>query len=113
MGVIDLCSHTFGHTLSLSLCVCGVVQFIWYRLSALLCHTEAICLHSVMNCFGLSVFKMAALVSSPREVFSEAVKAVLEAWPVLQVPSATAVFLPNKSPLYHIGEMFKETGRVE
>ncbi|KAG7332706.1 hypothetical protein KOW79_004540 [Hemibagrus wyckioides] len=28
---------------------------------------------------------MAALVSSPREVFSEAVRAVLETWPVLQI----------------------------
>ncbi|KAK3565960.1 hypothetical protein QTP86_023368, partial [Hemibagrus guttatus] len=44
-----------------------------------------LCLNSVIDCFGLSVFKMAALVSSTREVFSEAVRAVLETWPVLQI----------------------------
>ncbi|KAK1801080.1 hypothetical protein P4O66_022795 [Electrophorus voltai] len=40
---------------------------------------------SVIDLLNLSAFKMAALTSSTREAFTEAVRAVLETWPVLQI----------------------------
>lgn len=59
-------------------------------------------MNSVIDSSGLLVFKMAPLTSSTRELFSEAVRAVLETWPVLQV--STFITLYSEKCIFRIVE---------